>query len=170
MSETPRGLDKILSSSGHVENRILIPEEKKTLRNLESFSGDRLGTSDRLASKGRVHWTQPEDVLSDAGCGTNDLFVLLTSQLTFLSLIFFICKALVLIILLPIGVFLIWLSMRIMLGFVPDIPNHSLWGGSENLYFKQRNKFEKAESCSSGRHGDFLAGKVPCARGQLLRD
>lgn len=103
-----------------------------------------------MASKRRMHWTQPENKLSDASGGINDLFVLLISHLTSLSLIFFISKALVLIILLPIGVSLIWLSMRIMLGSIPDIPNHILLGGSENLYFKQRNEFEKPESCSSG--------------------
>lgn len=122
-------------------------------------------TSSRVTSKRRMHQIQPEDVLSDAGCGINDLFDLLISHLTSLNLIFFICKALVLIILLPIGVSLIWLSMRIMLGSIPDIPNHILLRGSQNLYFKQRNEFEEPESCSSGCCGDSLAGKALCMWG-----
>lgn len=47
-----------------------------------------------------------------------------------------------------------------MLGSIPDIPNPTHLGGSENLYWKQRNKFEKSEFHSSGRCGDFFAGKV----------
>lgn len=155
----------ILCSIGQVENIILIPEEKKILRGLESFSGDKVSTSGRVASERRIHQTQPENLLSDDSRSISDLFVLLTSHLTSPSLIFFICKALVLIILLPIGVSPICLSMRIMLGSIPDIPNHILLGGSKNLYFKQRREFEKPESCSSGRCGDVLAGKALCTWG-----
>lgn len=54
----------------------------------------------------------------------------LSSPLTALSLFFFLCRALILIKLLPRGVSLIWLSLRIMLGPIPDISNYTVLGGS----------------------------------------
>lgn len=62
------------------------------------------------------------DLLADAGSIVDDLFVLLSSHLTSLSLLSLSVKLWV-IILLPRGVSLIWLSSRIMLGPTPDIVN-----------------------------------------------
>ena len=58
----------------------------------------------------------------------------------------------------------------IMLDPVPSILRSNLLGGSETLYFKQRNEFGNAESCSSGCCSDFLACKVFDNIGQFFSD
>lgn len=132
--EVPAGLDKILNSSGEVQKPIWIPEEKKTLQPSELWWGQ--GEPSGWEGSLRRGLGEQKSCFWRLLCG--ELLVLLSCHMTSWSFLFFVCKAQVVIRLLPAGVSLMWLSMRLVLGATPDVPNHALLGRSGNLYLQQK--------------------------------